>query len=256
MANVSIAKRVAGRFRREIKEIHRRPAPQEQGFTCPVCGNGSFTFGRILWPRLVREWQIPPDEAKIIDHREGTECTKCRANFRSMVLADAIMTIFGCDATLEDFVKSREAAEINILEVNTAGSLNPTLKKMPRHQLGEYPKLDMLKMPFAAGAFDLIVHSDTLEHVPNPIAALAECRRVLKVGGALCYTIPIIPSRMSRSREGLEPSYHGGSEEAGGDWQVQTEYGADAWTHPLRAGFTDVTFHALDYPTAFAIISS
>jgi hypothetical protein len=61
---------------------------------------------------------------------------------------------------------------------------------------------------------------------------------------------------MSRGRDGLEPSYHGSSEQKGDDWKVQTEYGADAWTHPLRAGFTDVTFHALDYPVAYAITAS
>jgi len=39
---------------------------------------------------------------------------------------------------------------------------------------------------------DLIVHSDTLEHVDDPVAALTECRRIATPSGACCFTIPII----------------------------------------------------------------
>jgi hypothetical protein len=74
--------------------------------------------------------------------------------------------------------------------------------------------------------------------------------------GNLCFTIPIIHERVSRSREGLPPSHHGKRGETGDDWLVQTEFGADAWTYALRAGFTNVTFRALDYPTAYALIVS
>ena len=61
---------------------------------------------------------------------------------------------------------------------------------------------------------------------------------------------------MSRSREGLPPSHHGQSSTNSDDWLVQTEFGADAWTYVLRAGFTNVTFRALDYPTAYALIAN
>jgi SAM-dependent methyltransferase len=49
---------------------------------------------------------------------------------------------------------------------------------------------DITRMPFAAGAFDIVVASDVLEHVSDDRAALAECRRVLRAGGVAILTVP------------------------------------------------------------------
>lgn len=38
-------------------------------------------------------------------------------------------------------------------------------------------------MPYPNTSFDLVVHSDVLEHIENPIQALKESRRVLRPGG-------------------------------------------------------------------------
>ena len=80
---------------------------------------------------------------------------------------------------------------------------------LPRHQLASYPDVDMMNLPFAAGAFDVVVHSDTLEHVSDPQRGLEECRRVLDERGAVVFTVPVVVGRLSRSRAGLAPSYHG-----------------------------------------------
>ena len=41
--------------------------------------------------------------------------------------------------------------------------------------------------------------------------------------------------------------------QAGEDFRVHTEFGADAWTWCLRAGFDAVTITAIEYPTALAL---
>jgi len=112
----------------------------------------------------------------------------------------------------------------------------------------------MQRLPHADESFDLVVHSDTLEHVPDPVRGLAECRRVLRDGGACVFTVPIIVGRLTRSRAGLPPSYHG--EAAKGDaYLVHTEFGADAWRWPLAAGFADCRIVSLEHPAAHALIA-
>jgi hypothetical protein len=60
---------------------------------------------------------------------------------------------------------------------------------------------------------------------------------------------------MSRSRAGLPHSYHGNAETLTEDWAVRTEFGADAWSYVIRAGFDSVSIVALDYPTATALLA-
>ncbi len=36
---------------------------------------------------------------------------------------------------------------------------------------------------------------------------------------------------------------------------VHTEFGADAWTYVIRAGFQSVSVHTVDYPSATAMLA-
>ena len=45
-------------------------------------------------------------------------------------------------------------------------------------------------LPFAPGAFDVVVASSVLEYVAEPAAVLRECARVLRPGGVVLYTVP------------------------------------------------------------------
>lgn len=49
---------------------------------------------------------------------------------------------------------------------------------------------DATCLPFADGAFDAVICSEVLEHLPDYHAALAEMCRVLRPGGRLCITVP------------------------------------------------------------------
>ncbi|MFO0908602.1 MAG: class I SAM-dependent methyltransferase [Isosphaeraceae bacterium] len=49
-------------------------------------------------------------------------------------------------------------------------------------------------LTYAAGSFDLILTSETLEHVPDLARALCELRRVLVPGGRHVFTIPVLPN--------------------------------------------------------------
>ncbi|MDM0038527.1 methyltransferase domain-containing protein [Variovorax sp. J22G21] len=225
---------------------------------CTVCGGQEFSSRAILWQGLIDEWQISRAEADYIDRQQGEQCTACGANLRSIALAEAILSCLGTPGTLREAAAVTAGRELRILELNEAGTLTSTLQGFSGYQFGKYPEVDMHALPYADGTFDLVIHSDTLEHVPNPVHGLKECRRVLRAGGALCFTVPIIVGRMTRDRTGLPKSFHGDAATATDDLIVQTEFGADAWTFMMEAGFRRVTTHAVQYPaaTAFAAFNS
>jgi len=208
---------------------------------CAVCGGTQFTDKAVLWDALAEGWGLTPAERRLVDRQQGTCCTGCGGNLRSLALADAILAECGWSGTLEEFVVSEQAKPLRLLEVNEAGSLSSTLRKLPGHVFGAYPDLDMQAMHFEGGTFDLVVHSDTLEHVPDPIRALRECARVLTPEGALCFTVPVLPGRLSVDRVDLPPLYHGDPANPTEDLRVQTDYGADVWHLVHRAGFHSAT---------------
>jgi SAM-dependent methyltransferase len=222
---------------------------------CSVCGGASFARHPVLWPALIDEWQISPMEADYIDRQQGEFCNTCGSNLRSIALANALRAFLGTNALLREVVTSPTLRNLAVLEINEAGTLTPLLKSFSHYVFGAYPDVDMHALPYENGMFDIVIHSDTLEHIQNPVHALAECRRVLKPNGALCFTVPIIVGRLSRNRAGLPKSYHGDPKQVREDFAVETEFGADAWAYVMEAGFTDISIHSVSYPAGIALLA-
>lgn len=240
---------VAGLMSPKSSDFCREVAP----LVCPCCGANEFKEQTVLWRELVEQWRLVDHEAAYINRQQGLRCVCCGANLRSMALAGAIMKCYGFRGNFTGFLKSEATRELRVLEINEAGSLNPLLAQLPKHVLSRYPQVDMMALPFEEGAFDLVLHSDTLEHVPRPVQALSECRRVLAPGGFCVFTVPIIVDRLTLSREGLPLSFHG-SPCNPDDHIVCFEYGADAWKYLILAGFSECRIHSLEYPAAQALV--
>lgn len=219
---------------------------------CAVCGGTEFYESAVLWPELVAEWALTPEEVAYIDRQQGKYCTTCGANLRSIALARGLARATGLPEPLRNSIRKYAG---RILELNEAGTLHTVLSSACSLTYGAYPEVDMQAMPYPDESFDVVIHSDTLEHVPQPVRALAECYRVLRRGGALCYTVPTIVGRLSRRRDGLPRSYHGAPNDGRDDHLVVSEYGADMWTEVMRAGFSSVEIFAEEFPAALALVA-
>ena len=247
--------RAASRTPHHIESVNIAPENSRMNCVnvCPVCGAKEFASAKILWPELIEAWQLSPVEVEYIDRQQGTYCTSCNNNLRAMALAKAITGTVGYKGTFAQFCSS--GTNLKILEINPAGNLTHFLEKLSGHNLITYPEYDMQNLEISSQSFDLVVHSDTLEHVPNPVSGLSECLRILKSNGACIFTIPIIVDRMTKSRRGLPPSFHGSPDVEASDQIVHTEFGADFWKMLFDAGFTICNLFAFEYPAAIAIIA-
>lgn len=224
---------------------------------CPVCTNESFLQNDILTTRLINEWNISTDEVAYINKQQGFYCTSCGCNLRSMTLAVSILRHSNFKGAFKDFNKSRTGRNFKILEINEACGLHPFLSKFKKNTYACYPDIDMQNLPYDNMSFDIIIHSDTLEHVQDSLLALKECYRVLKNGGRLFYTIPVIFGRLSKKRHGLPNSYHGNQDESQGyDFKVWTEYGADFWVELINAGFKEISIDTIKDLASVAICAT
>jgi SAM-dependent methyltransferase len=222
---------------------------------CSICHGTSFTSQTVIWDGLASDWELSGDERALIDRQQGTRCDRCGCNLRSIALAKAITTATSHGQRLYHWLASPWSWRLRVLELNGAGDLTRWLRRLPRRTAGHYPEVDMQKMNFAEGSFDLVLHSDTLEHVPDPLAGLRECCRVLRPGGWCCFTIPIVTRRLTRSRKALPPSYHGQPHELKPDFTVHTEFGSDFWELIFEAGFEDCHIVTAEFPAAQAIVA-
>ena len=155
--------------------------------------------------------------------------------------------------SIRDYVRQPEAQAVKILDINGALVLSESLAVLTNYLRVDYPQCDLQSLPYSENSFDIVMHSDTLEHIEQPILALEECRRVLSKGGRLCLTVPVVVGRMTRSRAGLPKSNHGAATTTGDDLIVHTEFGVDAWTYLARAGFSRIMLNCVRYPTAMAM---
>jgi SAM-dependent methyltransferase len=223
---------------------------------CTCCGSREgTTFAPVMWKSLGDEWGLSEDEYRYVDHQQGETCVQCGSNLRSQALALAVLRAFGHRGYFQAFARSIRGRLLHTLEINQAGQLTQFFPRLSRHELRSYPDIDMMHMAnIRSSSYDLVIHSDTLEHIPDPIRGLAECCRVLRPGGACCFTVPIIVGRLGRTRQGLPPSYHGSPSNSENDLLVWTEYGADAWRQVLQAGFVECRMVAVHPPTAHALV--
>src|SRR5262249_20390918 len=128
--------------------------------------------------------------------------------------------------SFRELTEDQRFRDLRVAEINSAGHLHHFLRSLPRLAYSEYGSTrpgvrseDLTALSYPDKSFDLVITSETLEHVPDIDRALREIGRVLKPGGAHAFTVPVVtakPATRQRAslREGrlvhdLPPSYHG-----------------------------------------------
>ncbi|HLE48574.1 MAG TPA: class I SAM-dependent methyltransferase [Patescibacteria group bacterium] len=208
---------------------------------CIVCGKSVRKFDQmdIIGDDLSDKWKLTTKERFLFDQRETTFCPYCRSSLRDRILAEAIIKTPKPEANLIEWVKNNQ--NLKVAEINSCGSLHKYFKRLSCLSYSEFKSKDLLRnlynkyilrvrcenimdLNYPDNYFDLVLHSETLEHVSDPVKALGECQRVLKKGGCCIFTIPVIKRRTTKYVCDNN-SYHGNRNSK--DYLVFWEFGGD-----------------------------
>ena len=115
---------------------------------------------------------------------------------------------------------------------------------------------DVQRLTHPDAAFDLVTSTEVFEHVPDDGRAFAEIHRVLRPGGHLVFTVPLMAAAPTLERARLErgtvvhlvePEYHGDRLRGRGAVLAFRTYGPDIVGRLGEAGF-DARLERIDEP--------
>ena len=201
---------------------------------CVHCGNRRFEQRKIVSSELAASWELTKKESRLFDEREGHICQGCQMSRRVRMLLWSIKKVYP------------SLKQLRVLHLNQTNHLSAALSGAAHlvettydseRAIGEETKglinLDLCQLTLPDNSFDLVIHSETLEHVYDYEQALKEAERVLKPGGYQIYTVPLLHDRVTRQRiargphaelvHELPPSFHGEP----GEYPVVWEFGGD-----------------------------
>ncbi|WP_416398659.1 class I SAM-dependent methyltransferase [Allohahella sp. A8] len=132
-------------------------------------------------------------------HCEGLNCSECGCNARNRFYYAAINFALGEFKNGENYSLSmlesssegyRLLKDAYIIQLDRAGT-NVICADFYQAGFQSPENVDLMNIHFESGRFDIIASSHVLEHIPDDLAAISECYRVLRPGGVLVLGIPI-----------------------------------------------------------------
>jgi SAM-dependent methyltransferase len=207
-------------------------------------------------------WGLSERQAEALARKESCECSGCGSKLRARRLADVLLDLYPVAGSraddLRSWARSPEAGELRIAEINRIDGVHEALEDLARFHPSEYVSNvrpgthvagfrheSLMGLTYEDDRFDLVLTSETLEHVPDLATALAEIRRVLVPGGLHVFTVPVSPNvdrtfpRARVADDGSIEDLAAPIKHPGGDvgYYVFTELGRDLPDLLARAGF-------------------
>lgn len=232
---------------RRLLHVLRPPVDRrgdERG-RCSVCGAQTrFVLNSwVLPPTAGAEWG---EWAPAFARRETLLCTRCSSSLRVRRLADVLLAHYAEEATsVAALVQEPGFRALDLAEINAAGEMHAFLAALPRLRHSEYGEggEDIQALSYPDASFDLVLTSETLEHVPDWRRGLAETHRVLRPGGRHVFTVPLVPGRERTEDVSARGWHHGRGTGVfrlvgpRGDMLVHTVFGRDLLDELGALGF-------------------
>ena len=234
--------------------------------TCVVCGK--------FRPMLLAQASYPPQARGIVGplsttgRSAGTQGVERLLELRCQVaarrMAAVILQNFQVGnppapvRSIHEWTRSPQIARLKIAEINRIEGLHEELACLPGFQASDYHpgarpgeivagirSEDLTDLTYPDDSFDLVLTSETLEHVPDLAAALEEIARILVPGGRHIFTVPLLPgvaqtfARIVTRSDGTLDHRAPRICHPGGDvgYPVFTEFGSDLPEILRKAGF-------------------
>lgn len=179
----------------------------------------------------------------------GVRCARCAAGVVQLsfgwVLRDEIADIGACDVCE---LSSLGPVAMYLRRAAKSVATSEYFEDVPSGTERDGVRCeDVQRLSYRDASFDLVTHTEVLEHVPDEARALAELLRVLRPGGTMIFTVPMHsgPTTVVRARmiggkveHLLEPVYHSDPLSADGVLAFR-DYGSDIADRVREAGFVD-----------------
>jgi SAM-dependent methyltransferase len=184
-----------------------------------------------------------------LNDMSGPRCARCSAGIVQLsfgwALRDAVADIGACDVCE---LSSLGPVAMYLRRAAKSVATSEYFADVPSGTLHDGVRCeDVQQLSYPDASFDLVTHTEVLEHVPDDARALAELLRVLRPGGTMIFTVPMHggPATVVRAKmiDGeiehvLEPVYHYDPLSADGVLAFR-DYGGDIVDRVRAAGFVE-----------------
>ena len=177
----------------------------------------------------------------------GRRCVRCLSTFRHRAIGHVVQRL-GLDPDAHVYeLSSRGALCRHLRRTFARVTVSELFDDVAPGQFRDGVQCqDVQRLTYADASFDLVTSTEVFEHVPDDRRAFLEVHRVLRPGGALVFTVPLMEVAATLERARLEagaivhltePEYHGDRLRGHGRVLAFRTYGLDILDRLRAAGF-------------------